>query len=43
LKKPIDAAWKSLYHRYSKILGMKEGDRLTRLIDDAGRKLEEKQ
>ncbi len=43
LKKPIDAAWKSLYHRYSKILGMKEGDQLTQLIDDAGRKLEGKQ
>ena len=43
LKKPIDAAWKNLYHRYSKILGTKEGDRLTRLIDEAGQKLEGKQ
>ena len=43
LKKPIDAAWKSLYHRYSSILGMNEGDQLTQLIDDAGRKLEENQ
>ena len=43
LKQPIDAAWKSLYHRYSEILGMREGDRLTRLIDEAGRKLEGKQ
>ena len=43
LRKSIDAAWKSLYHRYSKILGMKEGDRLTQMIDDAGRKLEGKQ
>jgi len=42
MKKPIDGAWKSLYHRYSRILGIKEGDRLTRWIDDAGRKLEEK-
>ena len=40
LKKPIDAAWKSLYHRYSIILGIKEGDRLTQLIDDATQKLE---
>ena len=43
LRKPIDAAWKSLYHRYSRILGMKEGDQLTQLIDDAGQKLEGKQ
>ncbi len=43
LKKPIDAAWKSLYQRYSRILGIKEGDRLTQLIDDAGQKLEGKQ
>jgi len=43
LKKPIDAAWKSLYRRYSKILGMKAGDQLTQLIDAAGRKLEGKQ
>jgi DNA-binding MarR family transcriptional regulator len=41
LKQPIDAAWKSLYHRYSKVLGKKESDKLTQLIDDAGRKLEE--
>ena len=43
LKQPIDAAWKSLYHRYSKVLGKKEGDKLTQLMDDAGRKLEENQ
>jgi DNA-binding MarR family transcriptional regulator len=43
LKLPIDAAWKGLYDRYSRTLGMKEGDKLTRLIDDAGRKLEGKQ
>ena len=42
LKKPIDAAWKSLYQQYSKILGMKQGDELTRLIDDASQKLEER-
>ncbi len=40
LKKPINAAWKSLYHRYSMILGEKEGDRLTQLIDNASQKLE---
>ena len=43
LRKPIDAAWKSLNHRYSGILGMKEGEHLTQLIDDAGQKLEGKQ
>ena len=42
LKEPINAAWKSLYHRYSRILGMKEGEKLTRLIDEAGQKLEER-
>ena len=42
LKKSIDAAWKRLYHRYSRILGMKEGDKLTQLIDEAGQKLEER-
>lgn len=41
LKKPIDAAWKNLYHRYSRVLGMKEGDQLTQLIDEASHKLEE--
>jgi DNA-binding MarR family transcriptional regulator len=43
LNQPIDAAWKGLYDRYSRILGMKEADKLTQLIDDAGRKLEGKQ
>ena len=43
LKNPIDAAWKSLYHRYSRVLGMKEGDQLTQLIDEASQKLEESQ
>ena len=43
LKKPIDVAWKSLYQGYSWILGIKEGDRLTQLIDDAAQKLEGKQ
>ena len=43
LKKPIDVAWKSLYQRYSWILGIKEGDRLTQLMDDAAQKLEGKQ
>ncbi len=43
LKKPIDAAWKSLYYRYSRILGMKKGDQLTKIINDAGQKLEGKQ
>jgi DNA-binding MarR family transcriptional regulator len=42
LKEPINAAWKSLYHRYSRILGMKKGEKLTRQIDGAGQKLEER-
>lgn len=42
LKKPIGAAWKSLYHRYSKILGSEEGEKLTHLIDKASQKLEER-
>jgi DNA-binding MarR family transcriptional regulator len=40
LQEPIDAAWKGLYHRYSKILGSQDGESLTHLIDEAGQKLE---
>lgn len=43
LTKSIDTAWKNLYHRYSRVLGMKEGDQLTQLIDEASQKLEESQ
>ncbi|RMF44013.1 MAG: MarR family transcriptional regulator [Deltaproteobacteria bacterium] len=33
-------AWKSLYERYSAILGEEEGQVLTRMVDEAHRKLE---
>jgi DNA-binding MarR family transcriptional regulator len=39
MQKSIEDAWKSLYQRYSKILGLKEGDELTAMIDAASRKL----
>jgi MarR family transcriptional regulator, organic hydroperoxide resistance regulator len=37
----IQASWKLLYQRYSDVLGEEEGASLTRLIDEACRKLEE--
>ncbi len=37
----ISKAWKNLYQRYSNVLGAEGGDELTRLIDEANRKLEE--
>ena len=37
----IKAAWKSLHMRYAAILGLEEGDALTREIDRAGTLLEE--
>lgn len=39
LRAPIDAAWSALHQRYAKVLGLKEGDELTALIDEAGQKL----
>ncbi|MGL1863380.1 MAG: MarR family transcriptional regulator [Pseudodesulfovibrio sp.] len=42
LKAPIAKAWKSLYHRYSEILGEEEGKNITALVDQAGCKLEDK-
>ena len=39
LAQPIADAWKSLYERYSEILGKKTGNELTRMIDEAGEKL----
>ena len=39
LRDPIASAWKSLHQRYAKILGLKEGDHLTAIIDEAGIKL----
>ena len=41
LHDPIRAAWKSLHMRYAAILGLEEGDALTREIDRAGTLLEE--
>lgn len=39
LRKPIGDAWKRLHQRYAKVLGLKEGDELTAMIDEAGQKL----
>jgi DNA-binding MarR family transcriptional regulator len=41
-QKEIEKAWLSLYNRYSEILGYEEGDRLSKLVDDAVNKLEKK-
>jgi DNA-binding MarR family transcriptional regulator len=42
LQKDIEKAWLSLYHRYSKVIGYEEGDRLSKLTNEAGNKLEGK-
>ena len=39
LQKPIAEAWKGLHQRYAKVLGLKEGDALTALIDHAAARL----
>jgi DNA-binding MarR family transcriptional regulator len=39
LRKPIGEAWKRLHQRYAKVLGLKEGDELTAMIDAASEKL----
>ena len=39
LRSPIEDAWCSLHQRYAKVLGLQQGDDLTALIDEAGRKL----
>jgi MarR family transcriptional regulator, organic hydroperoxide resistance regulator len=39
LRKPIEAAWQSLYRRYAGVLGAQKGDALTAWIDEAGTKL----
>ncbi len=41
LRGPIEDAWCALHQRYAKVLGLKQGDELTALIDEAGRKLNE--
>lgn len=40
LARPIAESWKRLYHKYSDLLGEEEGQNLTRIIDEANRKLE---
>ena len=40
LEGAIETAWKSLHVRYCGILGQAAGDELTRIIDDASRRLE---
>ena len=40
LDKKIRSAWMSLYHRYTNLLGEKEGKQLTELIYNASKKLE---
>jgi len=40
LDKKIKSAWMSLYHRYTNLLGEKEGKKLTELIYNASKKLE---
>jgi len=39
LRKPIADAWKSLHQRYAKVLGLKKGDELTKMINAASEKL----
>ncbi|WP_419655806.1 transcriptional regulator, MarR family [Desulfosarcina variabilis str. Montpellier] len=41
LQADIANAWARLHHRYAKILGLKYGDALTAMIDDASLKLSE--
>ena len=39
LRKPIEDAWESLHKRYAKVLGLRDGDNLTAMIDEASKKL----
>jgi len=39
LQKPIADAWKRLHQRYANVLGLKEGDELTAMIDRAAARL----
>ena len=39
LQAPIESAWKDLHMAYTKVLGLREGDALTAMIDAAGEKL----
>jgi DNA-binding MarR family transcriptional regulator len=38
----IQEVWKNLYERYSKVLGKKNGDELTRLCLEASKKIQQK-
>ena len=42
LKEEIEKCWQNMYHRYSKILGEKEGAELTALIYKAANELDDK-
>jgi DNA-binding MarR family transcriptional regulator len=42
LQEEIEKCWKSFHHRYSKILGKKEGAELTSLVYNAANELENK-
>jgi DNA-binding MarR family transcriptional regulator len=39
LRQPITDAWKRLHQRYARVLGLKQGDELTAMIDAASHKL----
>lgn len=39
LRKPIEDAWKSFHQRYAQVLGLKGGDKLTAMIDEASNRL----
>ncbi len=39
LRQPIAKAWESLHRRYAKVLGLRQGDELTAMIDAASNKL----
>jgi DNA-binding MarR family transcriptional regulator len=42
VRKDIERAWQRLYGRYSALLGVSDGEKLTALLDRAGDKLEKK-
>ena len=41
LRQPIEDAWKRLHQRYAKVLGLRNGDKLTAMIDAASNQLNE--
>ncbi len=40
IRDAIERSWSGLFDRYSSVLGKKNGETLTRMIDEAGKKLE---